>query len=270
MHERRAHARRPRGVWTRDELRDCFVRARELQLLDMEAVEASYARVEWRPSLAMLREVMDEFSEALITSPDRLSAPRTIVSMAVIADVRIPLRPLTVERYERMVDAGILDEDDRVELLNGQLTEKIVQGPEHSGLLPWLADGAHPRDRSGRRRRAHTDATAPCSTVRCPNRISRSSPRASMHIAHPCEAALVIEVSRVLAPARPQCEGRDLRGGGRHRVLGRRYPGADCSCPHLAVAIRLRSCREIATGLLRPPVAGAPAIDVAGLFALLD
>ena len=29
----------------------------------MAAVEASYARVEWRPSLAMLREVMSEFSE---------------------------------------------------------------------------------------------------------------------------------------------------------------------------------------------------------------
>ena len=28
----------------------------------MEAVEASYSRVEWRPSLRMLREVMDEFA----------------------------------------------------------------------------------------------------------------------------------------------------------------------------------------------------------------
>jgi hypothetical protein len=28
----------------------------------MDAVEASYARVEWRPSLRMLREVMDEFA----------------------------------------------------------------------------------------------------------------------------------------------------------------------------------------------------------------
>ncbi len=44
------------------ELRGCFQRARELGLLDMEAVEASFGRVEWRPSLAMLREVMDEFS----------------------------------------------------------------------------------------------------------------------------------------------------------------------------------------------------------------
>jgi hypothetical protein len=49
-------------VSTRDELVAAFSRARELGLLDMPAVEASYSRVEWRPSLPMLRSVMDEFS----------------------------------------------------------------------------------------------------------------------------------------------------------------------------------------------------------------
>jgi hypothetical protein len=48
----------------REELRATFARAREIGLLDMRAVEASYARLEWRPSLPMLREVMDEFSDA--------------------------------------------------------------------------------------------------------------------------------------------------------------------------------------------------------------
>ena len=48
----------------REELRETFARAREIGLLDMRAVEASYARLEWRPSLPMLREVMDEFSDA--------------------------------------------------------------------------------------------------------------------------------------------------------------------------------------------------------------
>jgi predicted transcriptional regulator of viral defense system len=43
------------------ELRATFARARRMGLLDMEAMEASYARVEWRPSLRMLRAVMDEF-----------------------------------------------------------------------------------------------------------------------------------------------------------------------------------------------------------------
>jgi len=44
-----------------DELREVFAEASARGLLDMDAVEASYARVEWRTSLRMLREVMDEF-----------------------------------------------------------------------------------------------------------------------------------------------------------------------------------------------------------------
>lgn len=47
---------------TRDELRRAFATAKEKELLEMDAVEASYGRLEWRPSLGMLREVMDEFA----------------------------------------------------------------------------------------------------------------------------------------------------------------------------------------------------------------
>lgn len=50
-------------VMTRDELRDTFSRAREIGLLDPEALRASRARVEWRPSLAMLDEVIAEFCD---------------------------------------------------------------------------------------------------------------------------------------------------------------------------------------------------------------
>ena len=46
----------------KDELRATFARAHLLGLLDMDALEASYARVEWRPSLRMVREVIDEFA----------------------------------------------------------------------------------------------------------------------------------------------------------------------------------------------------------------
>ena len=43
------------------ELRATFARAQEIGLLDPEALRAARARVEWRPSLAMLDEVIDEF-----------------------------------------------------------------------------------------------------------------------------------------------------------------------------------------------------------------
>jgi hypothetical protein len=43
------------------ELREAFDRARELGLLDMAAVHASRASVEWRPSLEMLDRVIADF-----------------------------------------------------------------------------------------------------------------------------------------------------------------------------------------------------------------
>jgi hypothetical protein len=48
-------------VMDREELRSAFGQAREKGLLDMDAVQASRARVEWRVSLAMLDEVIAEF-----------------------------------------------------------------------------------------------------------------------------------------------------------------------------------------------------------------
>ncbi len=49
-------------VMTRDELRETFALAQRRGMLDAEAVRASRARVEWRPSLAMLDTVIEAFS----------------------------------------------------------------------------------------------------------------------------------------------------------------------------------------------------------------
>jgi len=46
-----------------DELRGFFRSARERGLLDLPAVRASAARVEWRPSLALLDRVIEEFDD---------------------------------------------------------------------------------------------------------------------------------------------------------------------------------------------------------------
>jgi hypothetical protein len=48
-------------VMTAAELRAAFARAREVGLLDPEALRAARARVEWRPSLALLDGLIDEF-----------------------------------------------------------------------------------------------------------------------------------------------------------------------------------------------------------------
>jgi hypothetical protein len=47
-------------VMTKDELTEVFANAESRGMLDLDAVRASAARVEWRPSLAMLYEVIAE------------------------------------------------------------------------------------------------------------------------------------------------------------------------------------------------------------------
>jgi hypothetical protein len=53
---------------TPDELRATFRRAREMGLLDVDALEASFARVEWRPSRETLRRIIDEFTRRTATA----------------------------------------------------------------------------------------------------------------------------------------------------------------------------------------------------------
>ena len=69
--------------------------------------------------------------------------------MAVQVDASLPVHPLTVDDLAAMVDAGILGEDDRVELLDGVLVEMSPQGAGHAaairrltGLLVPLASAA--------------------------------------------------------------------------------------------------------------------------------
>lgn len=57
--------------------------------------------------------------------------------MATIAG---PVHRLTVEDVYRMVEAGVLDEDDRIELVEGVLVDMVPIGAEHDGTTAWLND----------------------------------------------------------------------------------------------------------------------------------
>jgi Uma2 family endonuclease len=50
-----------------------------------------------------------------------------------------PVRRFTVEEYHRLADLGVLTEDDRVELLNGVISPKMVHKPPHDAAIE-LAD----------------------------------------------------------------------------------------------------------------------------------
>jgi Uma2 family endonuclease len=55
-----------------------------------------------------------------------------------VVDTVAPPHRLTFDDVLRMVEAGILDEDDRVELVNGVLVDMSPISPEHSGAVAWL------------------------------------------------------------------------------------------------------------------------------------
>lgn len=50
----------------------------------------------------------------------------------------VPVHRLSFDDVLRMVEAGILDEDDRIELVDGVLVEMSPIGAEHDGALAWL------------------------------------------------------------------------------------------------------------------------------------
>jgi len=61
MTQRRRRGLPHAGASFRTPRRAAFARAREIGLLDREALRAARARVEWRPSLATVDELIDEF-----------------------------------------------------------------------------------------------------------------------------------------------------------------------------------------------------------------
>ena len=49
-------------------------------------------------------------------------------------------RHFTVEEYDRMVETGIIDEDERVELLEGEIVAMPPMGDPHRGTINLLTD----------------------------------------------------------------------------------------------------------------------------------
>lgn len=59
--------------------------------------------------------------------------------------VRLLTRRFTVEEYYRMAQAGILSEDDRVELIEGAIVEMAAIGSRHAGCVKRLQRLFHRR-----------------------------------------------------------------------------------------------------------------------------
>jgi Uma2 family endonuclease len=60
---------------------------------------------------------------------------RTVVLTSSPITVGLPLKRWTVDDYHRMIAAGILTPEDRVELLDGQIIEMVPQNPPHASCI---------------------------------------------------------------------------------------------------------------------------------------
>ena len=54
--------------------------------------------------------------------------------------VALPRHKLRVTDYHRMIEAGILTSDDRVELIEGDLIEMAPTGPEHADYIDYISE----------------------------------------------------------------------------------------------------------------------------------
>ncbi len=112
--------------------------------------------------------------------------------MPVHVDETLPLHPLSVSDVMGMVDAGILLEDDHVELLDGVLVEMLPLQPPHAYAIRRLAAITFPvADAAG----LELSIQAPLdvgSTISLPEPDLAIAPPAGRH-KHPRSAVLVVE-----------------------------------------------------------------------------
>src|SRR5947209_3668082 len=75
-----------------------------------------------------------------IDSPKPLNVPRSAPAAAADEPLEtpFPVRRFSVAEYERIGNAGILTEDDSVELLEGLIVEKMTKNPRHDATIDVL------------------------------------------------------------------------------------------------------------------------------------
>lgn len=115
-------------------------------------------------------------------------------SLAVASLPEIEPRPISVAEYHRMIDAGILDEDERVELLEGVIATMSPQNDPHSFALEELNSILVPQVQGRFRVRIQSPVTLGDRSEPEPDAVI-VPPRSVRGRGHPTSALLVIEIS---------------------------------------------------------------------------
>src|SRR5947207_2591394 len=61
----------------------------------------------------------------------------------------VPVHRFTVEEYHRLIEHGVLTEDDRVELLEGWIVPKMTHNPPHDATIQIVDEQLRPLLRRG-------------------------------------------------------------------------------------------------------------------------
>jgi Uma2 family endonuclease len=121
---------------------------------------------------------------------------------------------VTVERYFSLVDEGVLDADDRVELLDGVIVAMAPQNPGHAGTIRRVARAL--RQAVGGRAEVSEDkplVLAPLSAPEPDVAVVPIDPHDYLK-AHPTTALLVVEVSDSSLPQDRLTKARIYAGAG--------------------------------------------------------
>ncbi len=108
----------------------------------------------------------------------------------------VPVRRFTVDEYHQMIQAGIIGEDDNVELLEGWIVPKMGRNPPHDTAVSIVTDILPPLLPKGWFRRVQSAVTTTASEPEPDLAVIRGTQRDfwSRHPG-PADMALVIEVS---------------------------------------------------------------------------
>jgi Uma2 family endonuclease len=109
----------------------------------------------------------------------------------------LPVRRFTVEEYHRMIQAGILGEDDNVELLEGWIVPKMTKNPPHDTMISIIMEDVFTPRLAGRWHcRGHSVVTTAESEPEPDIAVVRG-PKRDYLARHPgpADMALVVEVA---------------------------------------------------------------------------
>lgn len=110
-----------------------------------------------------------------------------------------PLQPLTLDQYERMVELGVLGEDDRLELLDGMLVAVSPPGALHAATVDHIAAWMFYDIERGLFT-VRVQQPLRCLPASAPEPDLALVPSGAYAVQHPSQAALVVEVSVSSAP----------------------------------------------------------------------